>query len=144
MLEWYVMNNNYKRFDAHSYHSCRETDFNARVDIKLRQNHWSIKCRSRALGHSACLQGMIWTITMQGLTLTAIIAAEKQTNARVDMKLWQSHWSYQSCRETDLQSYNKVTGAWNVDQGHLVIVRAWKVHVCYEQLLCKVWPSHLS
>ena len=29
--------------------------------------------------------------------LTAIIAAEKQINARTDLKLWQSHWSVK-CR----------------------------------------------
>ena len=29
------MNNYYARFDTHSYHGSRETDFNARVDIKL-------------------------------------------------------------------------------------------------------------
>ena len=75
------MNNNYARFDTHSYISCRETDFNARVDVKLWQSHWTIKCRSRAQGHSAwCLKGMLRTITMQGLTLETITAAEKQTS----------------------------------------------------------------
>ena len=42
------------------YHSCRETDFNARVYIKLTtmSDHWSMKSRSRAPGHSMCLKGM--------------------------------------------------------------------------------------
>ena len=48
----------------HGLTHCRET--NARVDVKLQQTHWSMKCRSRAAGHSACLKGMLWTITMQG------------------------------------------------------------------------------
>ena len=33
-----------------------------------------LKCRSRAAGHSACLKGMLRTITMQGLTLADIVA----------------------------------------------------------------------
>ena len=52
---------------------------NARVDVKLQQSHWSVKCSSRAPGHSASLKGMLRTITMHGLSLAAIIAAEKQT-----------------------------------------------------------------
>ena len=35
--------------------------------------------RLRAQGHSAFLKGMLRKITMQDLTLTAIIAVEKQT-----------------------------------------------------------------
>ena len=34
---------------------------------------------SRSPGHSVCLKGMLRTIIMQGLTLTAVMAAEKQT-----------------------------------------------------------------
>ena len=52
MCEAYVMNNYYARFDTHSYHSCRETDFNARVDVKLLPSQWSVKCQSRVPGHS--------------------------------------------------------------------------------------------
>ena len=35
MLEGYVMNNYYARFETQSFHSYRETYFNARVDVKL-------------------------------------------------------------------------------------------------------------
>ena len=55
-----------------------------------------MKCRSRAPGHCACLKA----ITMQGLTLTAIIAAEKQTNARTDVKNYDSHWSVKCSSRT--------------------------------------------
>ena len=100
MLEGYVKDNYYARFDTHSYHSCRETDFNARVNIKL-QSHWSVKCRSRTPGHSVCLKGMLRTMTMQGLTLAAIIAAEKQTLMLESMQNYvisfKSHWSVK-CR----------------------------------------------
>ena len=54
-------------------------NFNGRVDVKLQQSHWTMKCRLRAPGHSVCLKGMFKTITKQGLILAAIIAAEKQT-----------------------------------------------------------------
>ena len=79
MLRGYVKDNYYARFDTGSYHSCRETDFNARVNVKLRQSHWRVKCRSRIPGHSVCLKGMLRTITVQRLTLAALIVAEKQT-----------------------------------------------------------------
>ena len=64
----------------------RETHFNARLDmnnarldIKSRQSHSSTKSRSRALGHYASLKTISWTITMQGLTLAAIIVTGKST-----------------------------------------------------------------
>ena len=34
VLEEYVKGNYYARFDTHSYHYCRETHFNARLDGK--------------------------------------------------------------------------------------------------------------
>ena len=68
-------------FSYHAY-SFRETDINARIYVKSLQSHWSVKCRSRASDHSACLKGILRTITMEGLTLAAIIAAEKQTLLR--------------------------------------------------------------
>ena len=40
--------------------------------LKLCQSHWSIKCRSRTPSHS-----ILRTITVRGLTLTAVIAAVK-------------------------------------------------------------------
>ena len=43
------------------------------------QSHWSVKSRSMATGHSACLKSMSRTNTMQGLTFAAITATEKQT-----------------------------------------------------------------
>ena len=50
---------------------------NARLDVKSQQSHSSAKSRSRAPGHSVCLKSMLRTITIQGLTLAAIIASEK-------------------------------------------------------------------
>ena len=46
---------------------------------KNNDGHWSAKSRSRTLGHNACLKSMSRTITVQGLTLAAIIAAENGT-----------------------------------------------------------------
>ena len=63
--------------------------------------------RSRVPGHSACLKSMSRTITMQGLTLAAIIATEKRT-LMLDSTL----------------NHDKVTGARNLGQGHRVIVCA--------------------
>ena len=77
MLEEYVEDNYYARFDTHSYHRYRETHFNARLDVKSKQSHKSAKSRSRAPGHSGCLKSMSRTITIQGLTLAAITAAGK-------------------------------------------------------------------
>ena len=49
--------------------------------IKLRrknvQSQWTVKYRSRVLGHGACLKGMSRTITMQGFRLAAITDVEK-------------------------------------------------------------------
>ena len=59
--------------------------FNARLDVNKgrldldHNSHSSMKSRSRALGHSACLKSMSRTITMQGLTLAAITTSEKHT-----------------------------------------------------------------
>ena len=71
---------------THSYHHFGETHFNARFDVnnaifdvKSQQSHSRAKSRSRALGHSACFKSMPMTITVQGLTLTAIITSEKRT-----------------------------------------------------------------
>ena len=76
MLKGQVKDNYYTMFDTHSSQRCRETDFNARVEAKVRQSHWSVKCRSRVLGHNACLKGMLRTITVHSLRLAVIIAAE--------------------------------------------------------------------
>ena len=59
MLEDYVANNYYARFDTCSYHHFWETHFNAK-------SQWSAKSRSRALGPSACLKSMLRTITKHG------------------------------------------------------------------------------
>ena len=115
----------YARFDTHSYHRYREMYFNARLDVKSWQRHWSAKSMSRASCHSACLKSMSRTITMQGLKLAAITAAEKCT-----------------LMLESTQNHDKVTEARNLGQGHRVIVRAWRV--CQGQLLCKVWHSQLS
>ena len=78
-LKSYVKDNYYARFDTHSYHRFRETHLNARLDVKSWQSHWSMKSRSRAPGHSACLKSISRTITRQGLTLAAITTTEKRT-----------------------------------------------------------------
>ena len=77
---------------------------NARLEVKSWQSHSSMTSRSRVSGHSACLKSMLRTITMQGLTLTAITASEKYTlmlddviDARLGVKSWQSH-SSTKCR----------------------------------------------
>ena len=54
ILKGYIMNSFYEKFD-------------------------SIKYRSRAPGQRLFQKGMLGTITMQSLTLAAIIVAEKQT-----------------------------------------------------------------
>ena len=53
--------------------------FNSRLYIKFGQSQCSVKCRSRALGHGACLKSMLRTISTQGFTTVAITAAEKHT-----------------------------------------------------------------
>ena len=78
-LRFVGYNNYWARFDTHSYHCFRETHFNARLDIKSWQSHSSMKSRSKALSHSACLKSIPRTITVQGLTFAAITAAEKHT-----------------------------------------------------------------
>ena len=40
----------YARFHTHSHRCCREMYFNSRLDIKLGQSEWSMKCRSWANG----------------------------------------------------------------------------------------------
>ena len=84
MLQGYVKDNYYARFDTPSYHHFREIHFNARLDVnnarldvKSRQSHLSAKSRSRSPGHSGCLKSISRTITMQGLTLAAITVTEK-------------------------------------------------------------------
>ena len=42
-----------------------------RLDIKLLQSQYCVKCRSRVSGHGACLKSVSVTITMQGFTLAA-------------------------------------------------------------------------
>ena len=46
-------------------------------DVKSGQSHSRTRSRSRASGHTACLKTISRTITMQGLTLTAITTSEK-------------------------------------------------------------------
>ena len=86
VLEEYVEDNYYARFNTRSYHLLRETHYNARLDVnnarmevKSQQSHWGLKSKSRAPGHSVCLKSMSRTTTMQGLTLaaTCITASEK-------------------------------------------------------------------
>ena len=51
-----------------------------------------MKSRSRALGHSACLKSMLRTNTMQGLTLSAITASEKNNLMQDSTILLESHF----------------------------------------------------
>ena len=46
----------------------QRTDVNARVDVTLWQSRCSVKWRSRVPDYNACSKGVLWTITMQGLT----------------------------------------------------------------------------
>ena len=57
-------------------------------DVNNDDNHRSAKVTSRELGHNGCLKSMSRTITMQGLTLTAITATEIGTLMldRLDVK----------------------------------------------------------
>ena len=48
MLKGHAKNNPYARFES------REIDFNARVDEKIIQSQWNVKCRSMATDHSVC------------------------------------------------------------------------------------------
>ena len=45
----------------------------------LCQSHLRVKSRSRSLGHSVCSKSMQRTVSMQGLTHTAIVATENCT-----------------------------------------------------------------
>ena len=67
----------------------------------------NVKCRSRALGHSACLKTMLRTITLQGLALAAITASEK-----CSLKL------------ESTKNHDKANGMQNLGQGQRVIVCA--------------------
>ena len=50
-----------------------------------------MKCGSRAPAHNASLKGVLRTIIVQDLTLTAVLAVD--FNARVYVKLQQNHWN---------------------------------------------------
>ena len=67
-----------------------------KIKLRLINEQWSVKYRSRALGQGACLKGMSRTITMQGFTLAAITDAEKNFDVKI----------------------NKVIGPQNIGQGH--------------------------
>ena len=58
---------------------------NSRLDLQSCQRQRSLKCRSRAPGHGACLKSMSKTIPMQGSILTAITVAEKLERSRIDV-----------------------------------------------------------
>ena len=55
MLEEYVKDNYYARFHYPSYHRYRERHFSILLDVKFYQSQWSVKYRSRFLGHGVCL-----------------------------------------------------------------------------------------
>ena len=74
------MDNYNAMFHTHSNHCCREMHNNSRLKVKFWQSTWSIKYRSRALDHGACLKSVSMTTTMQGSILAAITAAEKCTS----------------------------------------------------------------
>ena len=77
--------------------------FHARLNIKSWKSQWSLKSRSRALGHSAYLKRMSRTIMMQDLTLIALTTTDKYTLmldstwiTLDDVKSLQSHSSMKS------------------------------------------------
>ena len=80
MLVMYVKDNYYAGFHDPSYHWYRERHFSILINVKLYQCLWSMKYRSRVLGHGACLQSMSRTITMQGFMILAIIGTKKDTS----------------------------------------------------------------
>ena len=82
MLEECVKDNYGARLHTLSYHCCREMHFISRLDETFSRlnikfySQWSVKRRSRASGHGACLKSLSWIITVQGFILPAITAAE--------------------------------------------------------------------
>ena len=78
MIEEYVKDNYYARFDIRSCHCYWETHFNDRLDFESWQSYWNAKSRSKAPDDNAYLKIMLLAISMQGLTLTGIVASEKQ------------------------------------------------------------------
>ena len=84
MLEVYVEDNYYARFDAAitaSEEGILMLDLTSIMldDVKSKQSHFSMKSKSKALGHSVGLKSISRTITIQGLTLPAITISEKST-----------------------------------------------------------------
>ena len=53
VLKWYAKSIHFITFDTRRHRSNRETHFDVKVDVKLRQSHWSAKCRSMVPGHGA-------------------------------------------------------------------------------------------
>ena len=84
MLEEYVEDNYYARFDTRSYHHFRETYLNARLDVnntrrrKITTKSLSAKSRSRAPSYRACLKSMSKKITMQGSSFAAKLNTKSQ------------------------------------------------------------------
>ena len=80
----YTKDNYYARFDILSYHCCRETHLTSHIC----QSHWTMKCNFYKVngmwkvgqGHNVCLISIQSSISMQGLTLAAIPAAETHFN----------------------------------------------------------------
>ena len=56
-----------------------EKHLHSRLNIKSCNSQCSVKCRSRALGHGACLKSVSRTIAMQCVKLTFITVTEKHT-----------------------------------------------------------------
>ena len=79
MLEAVVKDNYYARFHDPRHHRYRERHFSMLLDVKFSQSQWSVKCRSRVLGHGAYLKSMSRKITMQGFLILAIIGTDKDT-----------------------------------------------------------------
>ena len=76
MLQVYTEDNYYTRFDIYSYYCCRETHL-----PKIYVSHLRAK-KSIPGGHSVCSKSVPRTITIQGLTFTAITVAEKHIYQR--------------------------------------------------------------
>ena len=96
------------------------------LDVNFLQSQWSMKCRSRAQGHGVWLLSVSRMIAMQGSILPDITVCRKiHFISRLDKIL------------------TKSVDAWNVSQGHQVMVRACK-SVVKDDYCAKVSYSQIS
>ena len=79
MLVENLKDNYYVRFHYPTFHLIRKRHISILLDMKFCQYQWSMKCRSRVLGHGVCLKSMSKKITMQGFLILAILGTDKDT-----------------------------------------------------------------